>query len=117
MTIIDYDNFIEFFDSYLESLLWALALEPEENDYVLTARDIDKMSRDILRSHAMSFYSRCHYLVPNTGHQTFGLLGHTFALHQIGSGVGFFDGEWDHEETFCKLADNYMMEIDYESLF
>ena len=120
-------DFDKFFHAYLVAALWSSTITEgeEENpgpregdpfDKHFSPDDFTPEALEILRAHALSFWSRMWFYIdheeapPNshTPPRNVTQAGHDFWLTQNGHGSGFWDGDWPkYGDTFTKLSKCY----------
>ena len=110
-------GFNEFFDAYKECALWASHRDDDGDEFNfdgLTIYDFSEQSEQILRAHALSYYSQVHYYLnrdedatPHAGSPA-AQLGHDFWLDQNGYGTGATAGHWPRYGTvYEEVAEGY----------
>ena len=91
-----HEDFDTFFNQFLVTALWSSnddAGQPLDNRF--TPSDFTPRALEILRAHALSFWSRMYYYIEHeTTNRTAGDAGHDFWLTSQGHGSGFWDGDW-----------------------
>lgn len=91
------NSFNIFFQSYLETALWASSdinsknNEPLDKNYCVY--DFDDVCLEKLRNDCKEFYSDNYELIKSN----LRLAGHDFFLTSNGHGAGFWDGDWEEE--------------------
>lgn len=117
-----FKDFDRFFSAFLTAALWSSTPLGDPNsdepcDSRFSPSDIEPESLDVLRAHALSFWSRVWYYLDadNTATPHNGDLakqaGHDFWLTSAGHGAGFWDGQWlKYGDMFTKLAKCYPCE-------
>jgi hypothetical protein len=103
-------NFESFFNQFLITALWSSSDDNEQPlDRRFTVHDFTPEAAEVLRAHALSFWSRMYYYIEHEkGGRTDSDAGHDFWLTMNGHGAGFWDGDWPvYGEQLTKLAGCY----------
>lgn len=107
------DDFDLFFQSMLVAALWSTLDdngEPLDSNHAIG--DFTTEGLEILKAHALSFFSRCWFYVDHEEiHRDMTDLGHDFWLTSAGHGAGFWDGDWPtYGDRLTELSKCYPFE-------
>jgi hypothetical protein len=103
--------FAKFFEAFLKAALYSsTGVDDQPLDKKFKPEDIDKDSLEVLRAHALSFYSRMWYYVAHevTLSDGYTKAGHDFWMTSQAHGCGFWDGDWPvYGEQLTQLSKCY----------
>ena len=101
------DTLDQFLDAVFKAALWSTTDDKDKPlDQSYSVDDFDPEAKEIITTHAKSFWYRTYFYLSNEGSAS--ELGHDFWLTSQGHGSGFWDGDWPtYGEMFTKLAQHY----------